>query len=86
MKDTTQAYMERYKCPKCGSERLEVSIETWATLIQTDNGFETDTTTASCGDHEWSENSVMLCCDCGEQDIADAFNVEAETDAPQPAA
>lgn len=58
-------------CPTCKSkDHLEVVIETWAKLIQPNDepeAFETDLDEAKTGhDHEWSENSVMQCCnpDC----------------------
>jgi hypothetical protein len=67
-----------YKCPECGSTRLEVVVEVWATLIQTDEGFETDTTTPDAS-HDWTENSVMRCCDCGCQEIAEEFKLAEAT-------
>lgn len=65
----------KYACPKCKSRELEVVVEVWATLIQTDDGFETDTTTPDNGDHEWGENSVMRCTACDTHGIADEFTV-----------
>lgn len=68
-----------YKCPECGSDALEVTIETWARLIQHEDGCETDTDEAQHHDHEWSENSVMRCVECGHDAIAEEFEVEDGT-------
>lgn len=77
----------RYVCPVCKSARLEVVVECRARLIQTENGgdfdVETDTTTPQDSSHEWGDNSVMFCMQCGEQDIADAFE-NANREAPAP--
>jgi DNA-directed RNA polymerase subunit RPC12/RpoP len=65
-----------YRCPKCGSQNLEVIVQVWATLIQTDDGFQTDTTTPDNSSHDWSDESLMRCTDCGaDEQIADAFKV-----------
>jgi predicted RNA-binding Zn-ribbon protein involved in translation (DUF1610 family) len=66
-----------YGCPKCGSADLQIVVEVWAKLVQKSDGtFETDLDEAECHDHEWTDNSVMACTDCGEQDIAEAFRKE----------
>ena len=48
-----------YRCPECGSTDLEVIVEVWATLIQTDDNVETDTTTPDDASHEWGDNSPI---------------------------
>lgn len=68
--------MEGYACPKCGSDNLEVSVVTWATLIQTADGIETDTTTVRDGSHEWDGASHMLCRDCQHTGRAMDFDRE----------
>ncbi len=63
-----------YRCPNCGSTNLEVIVQVWATLIQADDNFQTDTTTPDNSSHEWSDESPMRCVDCGSgEQIADAF-------------
>jgi len=65
-----------YQCPQCCSTNLEVVVEVWATLIQTDDdNFETDTSTPKNGDHEWGGNSAMRCIDCDCSDIAEKFAI-----------
>jgi hypothetical protein len=73
-----------WRCPKCGSDALEVVIETWAELIQSteESGeivFETDLDGAREHDHEWTGDSVMRCrnWDCGFVGIAAQFDTEA---------
>ena len=77
-----------YRCPTCKSkDHLDVTIETWARLLQPDEepeAFETDLDEAESHDHEWSANSVMMCVnsDCAnsyDTHIAEYFEVE-ETD------
>ena len=65
-----------YKCPECGSDALEVTIETWARLVQGEDGPTTDPDEAQDRDHEWSDNSVMRCVECGHDAIAEEFEVE----------
>lgn len=67
-----------YKCPECGSDALEVTIETWARLIQDEDGPQTDTDEAQHHDHEWGDNSVMRCVKCGHDGIAEVFEVEED--------
>ena len=64
-----------YRCPECGANNLEVVVEVWATLIQTDANFETDTSTPKNADHEWGDNSVMRCTDCNCQEIVERFAI-----------
>lgn len=53
-----------WKCPKCGSKDLRVSITATARLVQYDDNFETEIDS----DHEWGEFDYMECqtCDFGE--------------------
>ena len=64
-----------WKCPKCGSQRLTVVVQTEVRLTQyADGEFETD----SVGnEHEWNEGSLMRCLDCEHADAALSFETEA---------
>jgi len=69
-----------YRCPECGSTNLEVVVQAWAILIQTDTGFQTDTTKPDNGPHEWSDESPMRCVDCeSDERIAAAFKTTEAT-------
>jgi predicted RNA-binding Zn-ribbon protein involved in translation (DUF1610 family) len=70
-----------YRCPECGSDELEVTVETRAKLIQSDGNIETDTDAAEDACHEWGENSVMRCVSCRHSDIADEFRTESQNSA-----
>ena len=63
-----------YRCPKCGSKELEVTVSAWARLYQ-EGGEVTGTVTeeARCGDHDWDEDSPMMCCDCDYAATAKEF-------------
>lgn len=63
-----------WKCPKCGSTRLQVAIETTAILTQTEDNFETEVV----GDHEWGSESYMQCLDCCHGDCAGEFSGRSE--------
>ena len=68
-----------WKCPECGSERLEVTVECSALLIQHDaEQFETETYADGLVDnsHHWDENSTMMCLACVHVSPADDFEVE----------
>jgi len=65
----------KYVCPECGKDNLEVVVEVWAKLIQTDDGFETDTSEPDDGSHNWNGNSHMRCRDCSHSAIAEEFEV-----------
>jgi hypothetical protein len=76
-----------YRCPTCKSAKhLDVTIETWARLIQPDDdpeAFQTDLDEADQHDHEWSDNSVMMCVnpECAnsfDTHIAEHFEVDDE--------
>lgn len=70
-----------YKCPDCGSTALDVSVQTWAALDQSDpENFETDTDAAEYGGHEWDENSIMRCRECGHNAIAEEFEIDDDAD------
>lgn len=72
-----------WRCPKCGSDALEVKVEVWARLNQhTDGNFETATDESQDGSHEWGENTPMQCVVCGHSDIADAFVVNPNPSRP----
>ena len=64
-----------WKCPKCGSQRLMVSVRAEARLTHYADGyFETEVE----GDHEWDDESFMRCLACDHGDDAGAFEVTAE--------
>ena len=67
-----------YNCPDCGSTALDVTITTMARLVQDEDGPQTLTDEAECGDHEWDDNSIMVCRECGFQAIAEEFEIEDE--------
>lgn len=56
-----------WKCPKCGSTNLSVTIRASAKLHQDTDNFETEVDGA---DHEWSESSAMTCDDCRHHSVA----------------
>lgn len=68
----------KYRCPKCQSDNLDVLVEVWARMTQDEegDGFSTDVTAGTFGDHEWSENSPMRCRDCDHCAIAGEFMVK----------
>lgn len=62
-------------CPKCQGQDLKVDIviHTRARLIQEPDGnFQTD---ENGGDHEWDDDGLMECCDCGHEAKVSAFRV-----------
>ena len=62
-------------CPKCKGMDLKVDIviHTRARLIQeADGNFQTD---EDGGDHEWDDDGLMECCDCGHEDKVSVFRV-----------
>ena len=64
-----------WMCPKCKGMDLKVDIviHTRARLIQeADGNFQTD---EDGGDHEWDEDGLMECCDCGHEAKVSAFRV-----------
>ncbi len=71
-----------YKCPDCESMELDVTVQTMARLVQDEDGPQTLADEAQHGsDHEWDNNSVMICRECGFQAIAEEFEVDDEEDA-----
>ncbi len=68
-----------YKCPDCESMELDVTVQTMARLVQDEDGPQTLADEAQHGsDHEWDNNSVMICRECGFQAIAEEFEIEDE--------
>ena len=65
--------MSSYACPECKGTNLRVTVEVWANLLQEDGNIQTVEDDKD-GSHEWTENSVMECKDCGLDGIADEFN------------
>lgn len=62
-----------YECPKCQSQLLGVVVKVAATLTQDEDNMETDIV----GDaHEWDDQSVMWCGDCGY--VGRAYNFRYE--------
>lgn len=64
-----------WMCPKCKGMDLKVDIviHTRARLIQEPDGnFQTD---ENGGDHEWDDDGLMECCDCGHEAKVSAFRV-----------
>ena len=64
-----------WACPKCKSPdlKVDVTIHTRARLIQEPDGnFQTD---ENGGDHEWDDDGLMECCDCGHEAKVSAFRV-----------
>lgn len=66
-----------YECPDCQSTELEISVNTWAKLDQSDaDNIQTDTEAAENHDHEWDQYSIMRCRDCNRQGTAEEFEVK----------
>ncbi len=61
-----------WKCPECGSTDLQVEIDLWATLTQSEDNFETEIIE---GDHEWDDDSWMMCRKCRMHGPARDFEV-----------
>lgn len=63
--------MKGWRCPKCKSLKLKVSIVTEAMLYQypEEDNFETE----ADGDHEWDDSSQMTCLECGYADKSNKF-------------
>jgi hypothetical protein len=52
-----------------------------ARLVQDKDGPQTLADEAQCGgDHEWDNNSVMICRECGFQAIAEEFESDEEAE------
>jgi len=67
-----------WRCPRCGSKNLRVTISTVAELHQSGDGnFET----SIVDDHEWDANSPMSCRQCDLIETAKDFDVETQVDA-----
>ncbi len=63
-----------YVCPQCFGDDMDVSIETWARVIQHEDGVQTDVNDSQFGDHEWDEKSNMQCRYCGHCDESGKFD------------
>jgi hypothetical protein len=61
------------KCPKCGSEDIDVKITAWARV--SDGGAEVR------GEPEWDEDSDAECADCGHEGVVGDFEEEAVEEA-----
>lgn len=63
--------LPEYACPDCGCvDDLEVVVQTYAKLRQSaDGNIETEIV----GDHDWDEESTMLCAHCGKSGPAYTF-------------
>ncbi len=81
--------MLNYKCPKCHSYNLGVTIITSASLLQSaDENVTQVCNTDTDSDHEWDDSSTMWCNRCVFSDCASAFITDARTvtsDDPTPA-
>ena len=63
-----------WRCPKCQSVSLEVTVQVWATLTQQPDGnFETS---VYGDDHGWDSDSAMLCNDCRHHGRAEEFETD----------
>jgi hypothetical protein len=67
----------KYRCPRCGSLDLAVSVQAFAPLIQGEiedtDEWEVQTDMPE-GDHEWDESSYMICRTCNRGDRAYVFS------------
>lgn len=65
----------KYKCPKCGrADQLDIYVSVWMRLVQDDaDNIQTDADLAGEHDHEWDDNSGMICRACGHGDNVDKF-------------
>lgn len=60
-------------CPKCGSdEQLDVAATIWVPLVR----GGTDPDLAHAHDHEWDDNSAVVCQQCGHQGLVKDFMVQ----------
>lgn len=76
-----------YCCPKCNSASIDVNISAWAALLQDDpDNIQTDMDEAGDHHHDWDDESLMRCRQCGHMARAGMFqpqNVEAEETAAE---
>jgi len=70
--------MDQYKCPKCGTENLNVLAEVWGLLRQEPlvNAMGVDLIEGE--DPEFDDNSTMTCNACGESSAAKCFLVRPD--------
>lgn len=64
-----------WKCPTCGSTKLEVEVTITARLFQRGDEFETDVDNSN---HEWNHNSPMWCEDCLHSSCASDFETDED--------
>lgn len=70
--------MARYRCPKCRSDRVEVTVQCWAELDQSDpDNLQTDIDTS---DQEWDGDSSMRCRACGQIRLVRDFEQAGDPD------
>lgn len=69
--------VERWRCPRCHrDENLSVVVTTMMRLQQFDDDtFSTGEYDKFSGDHEWDNNSLMVCRDCEHSGKAEDFTV-----------
>ena len=58
-----------WKCPKCGSQNLLVTVSVVAKLVQYTDNYETE----ADNDHEWDGASSMTCVNCGHSGLSRDF-------------
>ena len=72
-----------FKCPKCGSDTIDVCVKVWTKVIQDDpDNIQTDTDGALDHDHEWDDDSPMRCRECGHTGRVIEFDTEGREDGP----
>lgn len=72
--DTTQLPWQRWCCYFCQSTRLSVEVKTYFALDQPEpRAFLTTEPDKVNGDHEWDEDSHMICRDCGKVGTGRSF-------------
>lgn len=65
-----------WKCPKCGSQNLLVTVSVVAKLVQYTDNYETEADnyeTEADNDHEWDGESSMTCVNCGHRGVSREF-------------
>lgn len=63
--------MARYRCPKCKSDQVQVTVKGWANLDQSDpDNIQTE---PADSDHEWDDDSAMRCVGCGHAALVREF-------------
>jgi hypothetical protein len=63
--------MSRYRCPRCKSDQIQVTVRGWANLDQSDpDNIQTE---PADSDHEWENDSDMRCVSCGHVAVVREF-------------